>query len=152
MDYQTLQWIQKNEERQKEYNRKRYLKNRDVQIKRASEWNEAHKERKKQNSKRAYWKLKEEAFMAYGGYVCQCCGETEPLFLSIDHINNDGYLYRQSKKNSAGTYSKVGRCGETLFRWLKKNNYPEGFQILCLNCNGGKHRNGGICPHQVKKV
>ena len=23
--------------------------------------------------------------MAYGGYKCTCCGETEPKFLSIDH-------------------------------------------------------------------
>ena len=27
-------------------------------------------------------------------------------------------------------------------------DFPEGFQILCFNCNAGKHRNGGRCPHE----
>jgi hypothetical protein len=29
---------------------------------------------------------RDEAFNAYGGYVCACCGETEPMFLTIDHV------------------------------------------------------------------
>lgn len=92
-----------------------------------------------------YWSnLRHEAIMAYGGYKCACCGETEPLFLSIDHINNDGAEHRRSlgyegngKGASSATYS-----------WLKKNGYPGGFQVLCMNCNTGKARNNGICPHK----
>jgi hypothetical protein len=29
-----------------------------------------------------------------------------------------------------------------------KHRFPAGFQVLCLNCNHGRFRNGGICPHQ----
>jgi hypothetical protein len=28
------------------------------------------------------------------GNKCACCGETNPVFLSLDHINNDGYIDR----------------------------------------------------------
>ena len=28
------------------------------------------------------------------GRACSCCGETEPAFLTIDHVNNDGAEHR----------------------------------------------------------
>lgn len=93
--------------------------------------------------RRKHRRMKDAAFNAYGGYKCKCCGETEELFLTIDHINNDGAAHRRSicGYNSGGV----------LYRWLKQNNYPEGFQVLCFNCNVAKHRNG-YCPHAVKKA
>jgi hypothetical protein len=33
---------------------------------------------------------------------------------------------------------------------LRRNNYPEGFQILCMNCQFGKRMNNGVCPHTSK--
>lgn len=32
--------------------------------------------------------------------------------------------------------------------WLARHKYPEGFQLLCWNCNCGRAINGGICPHE----
>jgi hypothetical protein len=87
-------------------------------------------------------KLKNEIFKAYGGWVCACCGETERAFLTIDHIHNNG---NQMKK--AGVHD---RRPQPFYRWLKKNNYPEGFQILCMNCNFGKMMNNGTCPHKTR--
>ena len=82
-------------------------------------------------------RLKLEVFSAYGG-ECACCGENNPIFLSIDHIKGGGTKHRNSiSKNSIG-----------LYRWLRKNNYPPGFQVLCFNCNRAKHFNG-TCPHQL---
>lgn len=78
--------------------------------------------------------LRDAAIKHYGGYKCACCGETEPKFLSIDHVNNDGGLCRRTRKYS-------------LYKWLKKNNYPPGLQVLCMNCNWGKMMNKGKCPH-----
>jgi hypothetical protein len=74
--------------------------------------------------------------MQHYGNRCNCCGETHIEFLTIDHINNDGSIDR-----------KRGRSGATMYAWLKKNNYPEGYQVLCWNCNEAKSRYG-ICPHQ----
>ncbi len=87
---------------------------------------------------------KDAAFNAYGGYKCNCCGETIKQFLSIDHINNDGAKHR---KELTGDSRRGG--GNNLYIWLKRNKYPAGFQVLCMNCNCGKYRNGGVCPHKT---
>jgi hypothetical protein len=84
--------------------------------------------------------VKNKVFNAYGGFICKCCGETEKSFLSIDHINNDGNLERRKKLYSGG-------CG--FYYYLKKNNYPTGYQVLCMNCQWGKALNNGVCPHQL---
>lgn len=86
---------------------------------------------------------KERVYQAYGGYVCACCGETEPAFLSIDHVNNDGY--KQRKKGIQGS-------GGRIYRWLISNNFPPGYQVLCMNCQHGKARNNGVCPHKERST
>lgn len=83
-----------------------------------------------------YKKDRELVFSKLGG-KCACCGESEPLFLTLDHVNNDGNMYRRHKKSDYAL----------MYRWFIKNDFPNGFQLLCLNCNQGKHRNGGTCPH-----
>ena len=88
--------------------------------------------------------LKARVYAAYGGYRCACCGETQPKFLSIDHVNNDGYQRRKNRGHGAG-------AGIYLYLWrqFKKNeSWPDDFQVLCMNCQHGKARNGGICPHK----
>lgn len=81
--------------------------------------------------------LKAAAFGAYGGARCSCCGESQPLMLTIDHVNNDGAEHRR----------RIRRHG--LYAWLKQQGYPPGYQVLCFNCNVGKHLNDGVCPHQT---
>ena len=92
-----------------------------------------------ENSQRAYTqKIKDYVYHSYGGYVCVCCGEKEHAFLSIDHINNDGAEHRRMLMG--GDKTKI--C-----RWLKRNNCPPGFQVLCYNCQRGKFL-FGTCPHR----
>jgi hypothetical protein len=79
--------------------------------------------------------LRDEVLQVYGG-VCACCGESERAFLQIDHVNNDGAQHRREVLRGK------------LERWLKRNGWPQGFQVLCCNCNFGRHINGGVCPHQ----
>lgn len=94
-------------------------------------------------------RLRHDAIMAYGGYRCACCGETEPKFLSIDHMFNDGAKHRRE----IGEYPGNGKgCGTTTMQWLKKHGYPAGFQVLCMNCNMGKSRNNGVCPHKSRHL
>lgn len=102
-------------------------------------WPEEKKEKARANSRRYRQEWLEVVIENYGA-KCVCCGETNRGFLTIDHINNDGSDLR-----------KTHGAGLTLYRWIIKNNYPEFFQILCYNCNFGRQRNGGHCPHQVKK-
>jgi hypothetical protein len=88
--------------------------------------------------------VRDETFAAYGGYRCICCGETEPSFMTLDHIDNDGADFRRKisgKRTDAGFHT---------YLWLAKNGYPKTVQVLCMNCNFGKRMNNGICPHQVR--
>src|ERR1051325_76308 len=76
--------------------------------------------------------LRKEIINAYGG-MCACCGESEPQFLAIDHIYNDGAKHRRKVND--------------LYRWLKRQGYPKDhFQLLCHNCNLAKAFYGQ-CPH-----
>jgi len=89
------------------------------------------------NQRRAYLKkLRDEVLTHYGG-LCVCCGEPEFVFLSIDHINNDGKEDRED----------TGGCGGAVFyRKIQRLDYPLTLQILCHNCNQAK-RILGYCPH-----
>jgi len=71
----------------------------------------------------------------YGG-KCTCCGETRYEFLAFDHINGSGNKHRRELKGA-----------KRIQQWLKENNYPEGFRILCHNCNLAKGFYGR-CPHE----
>ena len=68
---------------------------------------------------------------------CNCCGEKHYEFLAVDHIN--------------GNPNKKIRGGGDLVRFLIKNNFPDGFQILCHNCNLAKGFYG-ICPHITEET
>lgn len=95
---------------------------------------ESFKTYQKNWAAKEYQNLRNEVLNAYGN-ACACCGETEPCFLAVDHIFNDGAKHRQN-------------IGRNLYRWLRNNNFPKDrFQLLCHNCNAAKSLYG-ICPHQ----
>jgi hypothetical protein len=77
-------------------------------------------------------------YAKYGGAKCACCGESTFEFLTLDHINDDGADHRKT----------IGGSGSHVYSWIVRKNYPEGYQVLCYNCNAGRYRNGGICPHK----
>lgn len=83
--------------------------------------------------------IKRDLVLKHYDGKCACCGETEPLFLTIDHIAGNGALHRR----------QIGRSD--MWKWLVDNEFPDGFQLLCFNCNAGKYRNGGICPHKTQQ-
>jgi hypothetical protein len=68
-------------------------------------------------------KVRELVFAHYGK-TCARCGYADERALSIDHIDGGGNAHRK-------TY-KIG--GSSFYVWLVKNNFPEGFQVLCMNC------------------
>lgn len=84
--------------------------------------------------KRIYARELHDRVIAGYGSLCVCCGETNPAFLTIDHIYGQGYADRRS------TYS--------FYRRLEKEGFPKDrFQLLCMNCNWAKGVEG-TCPHQ----
>lgn len=78
---------------------------------------------------------KAKVFTHYGN-ACVCCGETEPVFLTLDHVNGGGTKERKTKR--------------TAFTWevALREGMPDRFRILCWNCNWAVHHLGGQCPHQ----
>ena len=79
--------------------------------------------------------LRKACIEAYGG-KCQCCGETTPEFLAIDHISGGG-----------GEERKAHGGGSNLLRRLRDQGFPSGYKVLCHNCNTSLGTNG-YCPHQ----
>jgi hypothetical protein len=79
---------------------------------------------------------------------CRCCGESEMEFLAIDHIAGKRQMDSETELIKLGYTSKL--TGKGLSSWIIKNNFPEGFQILCHNCNfaKGKKGNNNTCPHE----
>jgi hypothetical protein len=68
---------------------------------------------------------------------CACCGIDKLEFLSLDHINGGGRQQRRTIKIR-------------WWEWIIKNGYPQGFRVLCHNCNQsiGLY---GYCPHSTFK-
>ena len=90
--------------------------------------------------------LKREVFSHYSKSLkCICCGVKGIEFLTVDHIIPKREMAKDKKLFQKKFTSKL--IGEALNKWLKKNNYPKGFQILCWNCNFAKGVLG-ICPHK----
>lgn len=87
--------------------------------------------------------LKYEVFSHYskGRPKCACCREDASLdFLTIDHIKG-----RKLGKNKVDN-----RRGASLYSYLKRNDYPKGYQVLCWNCNAAKFVYL-VCPHKRKR-
>lgn len=75
-------------------------------------------------------KLRLETILAYGN-KCAICDENKILFLTIDHINNNGH-----KEN--------GKKGCDFYSYLRRRGFPgkgTQLQILCHNCNATKELN-----------
>jgi hypothetical protein len=109
-----------------EYSRSYYLKNKESFL---------------LKSKESRIILRKLVISFYGG-KCQCCDEPNIEFLAIDHINGNGKQHRIKNKITGGT---------KFYQWLKANNFPEGFRVLCHNCNLSKGFYG-YCPHSRDAV
>jgi hypothetical protein len=140
-------WDKKHIEKAKEY----FRQYRKKAFEEGKTWNQQHPEMARERSRQYYWANKEKQsiknkerrierrniVLNHYGNKCICCGEIEPKFLTIDHIDSDGYKYRPIK-------------GGLSYSWIIKNNFPTNLQILCWNCNMSKGCYGE-CPHVTKR-
>jgi hypothetical protein len=96
--------------------------------------------RKRISKKKYSLNIKKTIIDAYGG-SCVCCGESEPLFLTIDHINGGGRKHNE----------QIKKYGQDFYAWLYKNNLPQSeYRLLCYNCNCC-HQMYGKCYHQLQR-
>ncbi len=79
-------------------------------------------------SKREYrykYKFIVVAHYSMGEMRCRECPCNDLFCLQIDHIEGGGNQHREELKSK--------KCN--LYHWLINNDFPEGFQVLCANCN-----------------
>ena len=88
---------------------------------------EGQRDRKLLSGRIKYVQFKIEVLSHYSTNppICAMCDEDDIRVLSIDHIKDDGAEHRRKLKKSPGA---------NFYRWLRKNNYPPGYQVLCMNC------------------
>jgi GNAT superfamily N-acetyltransferase len=82
-------------------------------------------------------RIRSKCYEFLGG-KCICCGESDFLKLTVDHIHNDGKQRRDIEKTG------VNICRKIL------NKQITDIQLLCWNCNFSKHLGNGVCWHQRK--
>lgn len=134
IDSDYANWFQRRYHGDEEYKANYY----DRQHRRYETYREKRLAEKKEYHKKTYPITKEKVLMHYTNGImrCQChkCDVTNPHFLTIDHVNGDGAAHKKQIKN------------RRLYQWLIANNFPDGFTVLCYNCNCSKGANN-VCGH-----
>ena len=108
-------------------------------------WAKEHPDRMRAFTIKSYWKhIKIDVLTYYGANsrypACIHCGEMRLDCLSIDHIAGRGREHRR-------------RVGSHMYQWLKANNYPRGYQTLCMNCQWIKRvKNQELRPKKAEKL
>lgn len=107
--------------------------------KKKQEWYQSSSERMRASALRNRRQRREEVLGYYGGSPpkCACCGENRFQFLCIDHIHGGGTEHKK-------------QINKDLYLWLKMRGFPEGFRVLCHNCNMSLGMYG-FCPHDQER-
>ncbi len=96
-----------------------YYANRNADPERFSKYSKYNKElyRKRKFEILSHYSNSEQPF-------CKFCGFKDMRALQLDHINDDGANDRRANGS-----------GNRFFLYLLRNKFPEGYQVLCANCN-----------------
>lgn len=88
----------------------------------------SHREECRISKQKCNDKFKLATLQRYSSTIptCAVCGEKDILVLCLDHINGAGEAQRKE-------LNVIG--GVSFYRKLKNQGYPDGFQVLCANCN-----------------
>ena len=142
---QEKEYMRRWREAHPNYQKDRYEKNKERERAKGRKYRKEHKERQEETTRS--WKkenpdriklhllarrkvtaaIKAKVLTHYGNgkLACVRCGESRMACLSIDHVNGSGFKHR--RKLGIGS-------GKPFYLWLKKNDYPIGYQTLCMNC------------------
>lgn len=95
--------------------------------------------RNKATEKRAQDKLVAMTHYCGGTPYCVGCGVENLEVLTLDHIEENGAEHRRNEA-MASTAS-----------WVVLNGLPDGYQVLCWNCNNAKHRHRTVPVYTYKE-
>jgi len=134
-------WRAENRERYLTRNRKYYEEHKEKQRAWRRKWYSKHREQRLIAMKKWRTKLKIKVVFHYSNGTMACADPlhlhlandpfaTDITCLSIDHIEGNGAKERK----------ELDTEGQAFYSWLIKNNYPEGYQVLCMNCQWKKRQ------------
>jgi hypothetical protein len=111
------------------YTNNYYVKNKNILYGRTRMWQLKHPEQTRKSKQFQHMKNKIIILQIYsnGNMVCKNCGFDDIDALTIDHINNNGNKHRKEIRSK--------NANKDFYDWLIRNDFPEGFQVLCMNCN-----------------
>lgn len=122
------------------YRRAYYQAHKEKSYERGKIWRKTNKQYAQEKDHSSYLvrkrQVRNQTFEAYGGAFCACCGEGHIEFLTLDHINGGGAAERR----------RIGKRAMYFYGWLRKQGYPPGYRVLCMNCNFALGASG-YCPH-----
>ena len=122
------EWVRKNREKVRMWQREYRKRNRERILERQKQYRAKHREKLRRLRKERKEKLKLEVLKHYSKSDpprCVRCGFSDIRALTIDHIDGSGNIQRKQLHNKGGYH---------FYLWLKKQGYPEGYQVLCMNC------------------
>lgn len=120
-------WVKDHPENIKAINHRNYENHKELRKADGKRYRKEHPELPEKSHDRYirnYIKLKLDVLSHYSpdGIRCAICGESYLEFLGIDHVNGGGNRHRK-------------KHGSNIYRWLKNSSFPDGYRVLCHNCN-----------------
>ena len=104
-----------------------WKKNKKVGVKRYYDKN-PHIRKKIQRESKAFRRLinKLDIIGHYSNFTFKCseCGEGRFDCLTVDHVYGGGTKHKK----------ELRRSGIEFYSWVIKNGFPDGFRVLCMNC------------------
>jgi hypothetical protein len=131
-----------------------YFANKDKIAKKQKDYYSTHKDEYKKRVNENNKKIRLEVLIHYSNTNPPQCdnpfGEHEKPYktteaLSIDHINGGGGKQREQ------LFGNKYQGGVRFYKWLRRNNYPEGYRVLCMNCQFiSMRRSFNQVPHHLQ--
>lgn len=125
----------KHPEKQKEKLKRYYQKNKEKIRKQQNDYHKKYyhsggKDIMRERTKKWENETKKKVMFHYsnGEIKCAICGEKDIDVLTIDHIYGGGNRIRTEILKSTAS-------GMHTYRYLIKKGFPEGYRVLCFNCN-----------------
>ncbi len=91
-------------------------------------WSKTESGKKSRNKTVQQYRVKSKVivltYYGNGRLACVRCGFNDIRALSIDHINGGGANHKR----------KLHYSGSIGYRWYINQNFPPGYQTLCMNC------------------
>jgi hypothetical protein len=102
--------------------------NKDKRMVQCIKYRKKHKYEMIEKSRKRNEEIKRIVLGHYSGgeAACAVCGISDIDVLQLDHINDGGSEHRRSLKCSGGV---------AFYRRLRVQGLPDGYQVLCANCN-----------------